>query len=394
MAKKLHEDRNGFSNFVCLIIFLTNIGQTPYLIDNYQTRIIVIPIWLVFAIVCLIKNHVVYLGESKSFWILAIFWTALYFIGFFFINDYGASDLPYTIFLSFFIFLVGLIAGSCLYSHDIEKIVTAFIISAMIVCFDTFVTYIYGTSLVGRIYAYDSKNSVSQILLTAWILILIFKFQKELRLWKKAIYAGSFILLTVTLIGLKSRATLIAIPVVLIWLISHGNLDKRLRNVIVTALLIIVIFFMANPAYMDTLIYDVILGGRNVNSLNDVSSGRAKEWQTFFMDFSDKPFFGHGRMKRESLILTSLLEFGILGGGLILLIAFWPVYWSIRYCKKNRFYLMFSSIAITYCLNGVFEQLAPFGPGVKCYFLWFVMGALISKTYFNETKLEEIEFER
>lgn len=380
MTEKLCKKGNRFSTFVCLIIFLTNIGQTPAFIDKFETRNIIIPIWLIFALICLLKNHILYLGASKSVWGLAILWTIIYLIGNIFISDYSNSDLPYTIFLSFFILLIGLIAGSCLYNKDIEKIATAFIISGMIVCVDTFITYVYGISLAGRIYSYDSKNSVSQILLTVWVLILFFKFRKELALWKRLLYVGAFFLLTVTLIGLKSRATLIAIPVVLIWLFFHGNMDKRLRNIILIILIIVVLFFMFKPAYIEMMVYDVLLGGRDMSNLNDISSGRTSEWQTFLSDFSDRPFWGHGRMKRESLILTSLLEFGILGGGTILLIALCPLCWGIHHLRKtNRYYLLFTTISIIYIFNGVFEQLAPFGPGVKCYFLWFLFGVLASK---------------
>ena len=80
-------------------------------------------------------------------------------------------------------------------------------------------------------------------------------------------------------------------------------------------------------------------------------------------------------MKRESIILTALLEFGIIGGGIILLMAFWPIYWLVKFLGRyDKHYLMFSSIAIVYIVNGVFEQLSPFGPGVKCFFLWFLIG--------------------
>lgn len=389
MSKKTYEQKSYFTLFICVIIAVTNIGQSPIFIDNFPTRNIIIPLWLMFAIVCLLKQPILYLGESKSFWILVVQWVVMYLMGGFFISEYSDSELPYTILLSCFVFFVGLMSGRNLYSFAIEKIITAYILSGMFVCVDTFMNYVYKVSLAGRIYSYDSKNSVSQILLTVWILILFFKFRKEIKLWKKCIYIGAFILLSITLIGMKSRATLIAIPVIFGWLVLHGKLDKRLRNTIVIILTLVITILIFNPEYIEILIYDVVLGGRDTHNLDDISSGRVREWQTFLADFSDKPFWGHGRMKREALILTSLLEFGVIGGGLILLIAFWPIYWSVRYFNKNKFYLMFSSIAITYCLNGVFEQLAPFGPGVKCFFLWFMMGILISNKNFGNTNLEE-----
>ena len=198
------------------------------------------------------------------------------------------------------------------------------------------------------------------------------------KLGKKIFYYLSFILLTVTLIGLKSRATLIVIPVIVAWVIFHGRLNKGVRNIVLIMLGLITIYLVYNPDFFNVLIDEVLLGGRSMGNLNDISSGRMNEWTSFWSDFQSAILFGHGRMKRESLILTSLLEFGIVGGGLILWIAIWPFYWTLRYCKKgNRYYLIFSSIVIAYLINGIFEQLAPFGPGVKCFFLWFFMGILI-----------------
>lgn len=366
-----------FYQIVCTICFMTNISQMPILIDNFPTRNIVIPLWGAFGVFCVFKEFNLYMRESKSLFLIGYIFLVYYIVGSVFIERYRDSALPYVIFLSMFILCVGLLAGRFLRKEDIEKICTAMILSGIIVGADVFRKYIYGSSLIGRVYAYDSKNSVSQILLTTWMLILFFKLTNN-KLGKKIFYYLSFILLTVTLIGLKSRATLIVIPVIVAWVIFHGRLNKGVRNIVLIMLGLITIYLVYNPDFFNVLIDEVLLGGRSMGNLNDISSGRMNEWTSFWSDFQSAILFGHGRMKRESLILTSLLEFGIVGGGLILWIAIWPFYWTLRYCKKgNRYYLIFSSIVIAYLINGIFEQLAPFGPGVKCFFLWFFMGILI-----------------
>lgn len=370
-----------FVFFISFVCFLTNIGQSPFLIDNFQTRLIVIPIWMVFAFVCFCRNHVINVSVAKDLLLFVIFFAIYYFVGSIFISAYGNSDLPYCIFLSSFIFFVGLLAGFNIDWWEIEQISTSYIISSAVVTLDTYVTYIYGQSLAGRVYLYNSKNSVSQIIFTGWVLILFLKFNNSTSFLKKVIYVLIFGLMTITLLGLKSRATLIAIPVVFIWIIVHGRMNRKLRNYIVFALAILVIALLINPSLLDNTINNIVLGGRDATDLNDVTSGRADEWSTFFSDFADKPFFGHGRMKRESLVLTSFLEFGLFGGGLIIMIAVYPLFWVLRRLKKHHpMYLMYSTICIVYVLNGIFEQLAPFGPGVKCYFLWFLLGVIMSSS--------------
>ena len=376
-----------FCKIVCFVCFITNIGQMPILIDNFPTRVIIIPLWIILAIICMKKNLSVYVGEAKSLLFLSYFFLLYYILGVIFIDRYLDSNLPYVIFLAIFILLVGLLVGRNLKTEYIEKVYTSVILSGVIVGIDVFRKYIYGISLASRVYVYDSKNSVSQILLTSLILIIFLKFKNN-KLFIKIFYLISSIILLITLIGLKSRATLIAIPIFIIWFLFNGKLDKKLRNIILILLGLMTITLFFSTKISDILIKDVLMAGREINNLNDISSGRMDEWVSFLDDFKDAMFFGHGRMKRESLFLTSLLEFGIIGGSIIILVASWPIYWMIKYLKKsNKSYLIFSSIAIVYIFNSFFEQLAPFGPGVKCFFLWFIMGILISNKNFYRKRI-------
>ena len=54
--------------------------------------------------------------------------------------------------------------------------------------------------------------------------------------------------------------------------------------------------------------------------------------------------------------------------------------WYKWLCSDVNFLILFS-VALSYTINGVFEQLAPFGPGVKCYFLWFLYGMITSNVF-------------
>ena len=166
-----------FYQIVCTICFMTNISQMRILIDNFPTRNIVIPLWGAFGVFCVFKEFNLYMRESKSLFLIGYIFLVYYIVGSVFIERYRDSALPYVIFLSMFILCVGLLAGRFLRKEDIEKICTAMILSGIIVGADVFRKYIYGSSLIGRVYAYDSKNSVSQILLTTWMLILFLKLQ-------------------------------------------------------------------------------------------------------------------------------------------------------------------------------------------------------------------------
>ena len=176
---------------------------------------------------------------------------------------------------------------------------------------------------------------------------------------------------------------MLGMPATLMIGMMSGKLDFDLRKYAFLILFSVFFYFLANPEMWDFVLENFILGGRDRNDLNDLSSGRADEWMNFLSDW-ENPFLGQGRCKRESLILTSLLEFGILGGIPIMLIAIQPLLFVKKWYKRLRTdvnFLILFSVALSYTINGIFEQLAPFGPGVKCYFLWFLYGMITSNIF-------------
>jgi hypothetical protein len=228
---------------------------------------------------------------------------------------------------------------------------------------------------MGRTYVYSSKNSVSQILLTAWILILILKLN-EGKLLKKIFYICCFFISFYCIIFLKSRSTIIGIPIVVILIIINKNINKKVMKRTLFLILLIFVIFLINRNTLNILVNEVMYAGRDARDISDISSGRSDEWENFFNDWKGNEIFGKGSAKRESIILTTFLEYGILGGVPLLIIAIYPIRWGIHRMRlyKSTNLLIFTSIAFVYTINGFFEQLAPFGPGVKCYFLWFIFG--------------------
>lgn len=66
--------------------------------------------------------------------------------------------------------------------------------------------------------------------------------------------------------------------------------------------------------------------------------------------------------------LDALIETGIIGGVLFNIIALSPIVYSIKsyICYRQPIDFLLIIIGICYYHYGLFEQLAPFGPGVKC----------------------------
>lgn len=370
--------RKENKSFVSLVIFvciLTNISQMPAIVNAGYTRFFSVPLWALLGIVCFIKQKKIpYHDISKQIMLFLLF-GIYYGIATVINSSFSKSSLPYPILLCCYIMIVGYSVGNLITISSIDAVLTGYVISVAFVCLDIFRTYVYGRSLSVMTFAYASKNSVSQLLLSAWLIVFFIKFGKTKGLLKRVFYISLFFLLTITLLGLKSRATIIGMPVAVIWALAHGKIDRKAKRAVILIVVSVTLLLIFRPQYYDMLINNILLNNRSASNLQEISSGRYSQWQNFGSEFKDSWFFGKGSSARESLVLTALLEFGVVGGSLIFALALSPLRWFLKgFDPQNPYYLFCSSLAIVYVMNGIFEQLAPFGPGVKCYLLWFLYG--------------------
>jgi hypothetical protein len=154
--------------------------------------------------------------------------------------------------------------------------------------------------------------------------------------------------------------------------------NKRLKNLIVLLTLISGAVFIFNENIRNILIDNILLGGRDLNDLNDVSSGRVEFLYEFPKLFSENIWFGKGYYFSESFPLSVLLEFGIIGGVLIFSFLIFPVFFFKKHLSSlYPLHLVFLLLLTTYYFNGLFEEQAPLGPGSKNFLLWLIFGYLL-----------------
>lgn len=360
---------------ICTVVFMTCISQMPYLVESALTHYITYPIWICLMLGAVLKNPMLSLHKSKGFWMLVLLFLAYLVITCIFTGSFFTSSIDKSVCMAAFIFMVGICCGRLIEFQTIEKICDAFIWATLIVCGSVFIEYIAGSDLSGPEYLYGSKNSVSQILLTAWILIFFIKLPRQRKRVVKLFLFAALILLTWTMLGLRSRATLFGFPIIVIWTVLNGKYNRKVRNTVVIMTVAITIFFVANENIWNSFMNNIIFAGRQAGNLDSISSGRANEWTNFFADFAQNGFLGNGYDKRESVFLSAFLQHGIVGGAVITAMVFYPFLWFRKNVQKgNLYYIPMTLTALVYIVNGVFEQQAPFGPGVKCFFLWFIMG--------------------
>ena len=377
--------------FIAVVCFMTNISQMPALVENSLTRAISIPIWILLLAVLVLERRIVF----NRFPVFAVFigWILFsYTLILDTVTDKSYLSIPllYPFYLSFFIFFIGVFLSRLLTYDDFPILINSYIISALIVAIDIFRQYVIGADMYSRMFIYGSKNPVSQILITALVFLLVINRPKS-TLFRNLIKYLSALFLTVVLLSLKSRASIIGIPVMAAIILGLGKKQYKLKKVIIGVIVIFGIL-MLNDSFYNIIINQVIGAGRDWSDLNDISSGRYYELQIFPHLLEGFELFGMGRYKIESYPLSVILQFGIPMGGLLIITAIWPAWWGFKKLDKAEpVNIAFIIIAILYFINGVFEQLSPFGPGTKCYMLWLMFGILCgikSKNAMNHNSMK------
>jgi len=379
----------GFVIFVSVVCVCSNLSQLPLLIGSEVAKFTIITMWTLLGGVLFViaqKNKILHSYTSfilvVSIWfgfivaIMELLTPGLYF----------ASSMLYPFYLSIFVFIVGYKSAVKITTESFKVVIWAYAISSAAVAISIYlIAFQFYSGLDSRAYLYASKNSVSQIIFTAVIFILIMFKPK-----KFVIGVGKYLvilLLVGELLLLRSRATIICIPLLLVVIILFDVRKQRIWATL--ALLSLLIFVLSNQTFYDLNVNSVLLGGRSIDNLNDISSGRVSMAQSFFPAFSQHIWFGSGGSKEiyiESFPLSALVQHGIIGATPLLLMAVLPLYYGIKLpAKLGKWKILLIAISATYLLNGLFEELTPFGPGVKNYMLWFLFGLLVGWNKLEKT---------
>ena len=357
-----------------IAIVLSNLSQIPALFGNSIIKLGYTVSWLFALVILLIANrftlHIRYLLFPIIFDIFCL-------LGSVFGKTYLSSILFIPINMSAFILIIGILLGSCGDENTIRKIAICYIMTSVIVGIVLYLTVFRGVDWSGSsVYLYKSKNSAGQFLLVGLIL-LVNMFYKENKLLSIPII-GFYTLL---ILMMKSRTTIVALAVYLVYFVFGVVESKRERNFYLIVLIVFVFLVIFQPDLNNFIINKIIFNNRST-SINSLSSGRDVHWKRFAQEFGDYIFWGTGGTYLESMPLAVLFSYGIIGGIPVLLFAIEPFYYAVNCLRKksrNVYVILVFSISLVMLINSIFEEQAPFGPGVKCYLTWLLFGMLIGR---------------
>lgn len=360
-----------------LSVFLTLISQVPQVLEM-DISLYLQAFWLV-PLVLLFINRSIFVGKTMVF--IAILFTTLILYALVMElatgNPYFNSGHIENIAKSIFILVIAYNSAPYFNDREFSKglgrigLIGGTILAISIYWF----SFLTEFDIKEITYAYNQKNSASQILLSCQIFVLLLFNSKNKveQLFKLAFLIFTLYLLLI----LKSRATILGLVFVIILTYRYMP-NKVLKNLTLLFLLISGIVIILNENIRSILIDNILLGGRDVNDLNDVSSGRVDFLYEFPKLFSENIWFGRGYYFSESFPLSVLLEFGIIGGALIFTFLFFPIHFFKKHLSSlYPLHLVFLLLLVTYYFNGLFEEQAPLGPGSKNFLLWLIFGYLL-----------------
>ncbi len=371
---------------IVVACFLSNLSQLPYFVSSGKTQLVCFPIWGVLFVVLLLKSHwrvsnsIVNMGLP-----VGAFFVLLLIFSFFSGNDYFSSSMVYSVAISVFMFVVGTFIAPYVDAELFQKIIVSYSISTFIVAIAVFIQYFgVGFSLNTSVYAYSSKNSFAQILFTAIVLLYCY-YRPNSKMQVLLKYVIVFFELFMVII-LRSRATILSLAVVVMLIVISKNMNRKLKCAILATCIFLTILLVVNDSFNSMFFNDILFAGRDIRDIDGVSSGRISILREFPKLIENNWLIGKGALYFECFPLSAIIQFGIIAGSLLIAVSLLPLIKSMPKTKNEIWNNLFL-LSVGFVIDGLFEGLAPFGPGIKCYFLWLFFGivlALNDKSHYEE----------
>jgi len=365
----------NINKYIAVVCLLSVISQIPFIYQNSILSMIPNIAW-VFLTLFLIKikgNRI----KLNAVLILPIIFdiyciVAQITLG----NNYISSNLFKPINMCTFLFLVGNLISDYFDRKSLVIFSKYYIIGTVITSLFVYVQYFLGKSITNG--GYGGKNSLATIVLLALILlVMLWKELIDNRI-KKIMGILGLVFFVYFLLILKSRTVLFNLLIFIIYYIFSSNTSLKNKVILITILVIAYIYIMQNEQIYDLFVNKILLNGKDANNLNDITSNRMDHLDVFLNLFPNHELFGIGGHYLESFPLTALLSYGILGSIWIFVFALLPIYYGIKgiyYKNKDKlFSIILILISASLIINGIAEEQPPFGPGIKCFVMWFLFG--------------------
>lgn len=343
---------SGASNFLKLIwvlpfLYLLLVAPQSYLSKELLPFYLFVFAIETFCLVCQLLTGKTYFGPDNFNFAISLLVTA---ISYNFWTHYGNN-------------------------HILQIVCVVMLVGGLMMSIQLYVDYLSQSDITKMTYAYADKNSAGQILLScAFLTFLFFNSQNKAFYWGSRFLA---IILLIIMVMLRSRATLVSAAVMLGYYILASK-NKKLKWGLILLLVLGCAYIALNSSASDIIVQGILMGGRDASDVDSLSSGRLILFTIALQLIPQHPWIGCGKYYVDCLPLNILTEFGIIG--LTILLSFLLILFIILRKKQESgkiqqgAYVMY----LSFLANGLFEAQPPFGPGMKCFALWMLIGFALS----------------
>ncbi len=359
---------DSINKWVYGLCFLSVLSQLPGMSSDWVKGV-----WIVFFIyIVLLSGMKIPLSKVLMFPIGFNFYALI--VRSFTNNDFSFAQV---VNMAVFIFVIGMMVGRFFNEKMFLNIASSYVVATLITSVVVWYVAIRGRVLSAGGYLYGSKNSFASIMLIEFAIIVILREELFRSSIAKIVYYFIVIYNLYMLLYLKSRTTLVALIILTLTHILFSNI-KYSRKLILVVLIIAAVFFVINneKAY-DLIINNIWLKGKEANDVDGITSNRTEHIDIFKEYFPEHPWIGRGDSWLESFPLYSLFSYGILGSIMLFSFALSPIIIGIIYLirtKRRKVASVLIATSISLLINCLGEVAVPFGPGVKCFLMWFLAG--------------------
>ncbi len=365
-----------------LAVFCSTISQMPTILDSGYSGFLNAT-WLLPLVYLIITSPRSFFNNKLlPFYLFVLGFTYYAFIcqsltG----NKYFAGDL-----YNFYIALLVTIISFTFWEHHGDekmlKLISVTLIAATLpVTLEICTQFLIGSDIMSATYAYMEKNSAAHLIMnTAFISIMLLRPKKAAFKW---VHIGIIAFLLIVMLVLRSRATFVStLFIVAYFVLKSGN--KKIKIYFFIATIIIVGVLIANSDLSEILIKGILLGGRESNDMNDLSSNRFILMLIALPNIPKHPWIGVGDYYIDCMPFAMQLQYGIIG----VIIVFSFLFYLFKCLRRQRHlstmhttaYLMFMALMV----NSIFEARAPFGPGAKVIIMWAFFGFVLAHQYASQ----------
>ncbi len=373
-----------------LAVFGSIISQIPTVLSSSWGNPLKY-LWILPAFLLCFESPKEYLDRPIKWFLLFVLYFGLF--GFvmeaFSLQHYLGRDM-YNIMISFLIFSVSYKYWLDYGNEKQIKLISFFIlISGVLLAYFLYVDYLRGGNLLSRNFAYNKgKNSASMIILCS-ILISLLNFYNKKK-WINIVKYVFFAFMFYVVVLLRSRATFVGVIYIIYYFIFRIH-NRKLTFSILFLSAIAVIWVMTHPSLYNTVVNGILLAGRDAEDLNELSSGRVYLLSEAWDIFKQNMWLGNGNMYMDCMPIVVLAQYGLIGASSIYVFLIFLGIKVYKFFKNDYIYLTSFLLFNVFLLNSLFEAQPPFGPGVKCFMLWMMLGFSFANIKLKRKTIEKYD---